>query len=878
MTMSLSELRQSITALKRIAETLPHGDRFSPFLEEAAMAAEGSRVFSSYTKLANTAALAMEECSDSQVRLALGSLAFHAYDYCVSHSAGGSNFAPSKNKLEAITNNLGGALSCLDALASIRTSLEPEASEARDDTAAIESSIEPHAEKSTPKQQGSTTAKFFEEATSVPISRRFGERLALWRREGEVQSPDTSSHVTAFEKRLRRVLAVGEHGRKFGGFASLESDLADITADLARLDVPTHPHERLERAQICRNLAPVEFRMADGALYRTSRQCWLISAFWNSTLTDIWATNEEQFVYDILGYLTVLQAENRYATHIEGVLLLLRVSHLICRIASSDELLPSNFYEKSGRIENWVRYAVGTVLAISGPGRVPPSRVRHDPRFVDERGEERSREEFGQILLPQWHSQNDSEAASAVILELAGWKLSGAVRLLRTTLKGIAAESELWTRIVGEVLNRAARVKVLKPNPWAEVVQGKLITADTYALSILASDVIHRTFPSLESDISLNGTSFRARRVPTFVCSADFGPLGLFKADAKERVAREAENFMRFAQRLHPRYRASRCDKSIAAISEPDDRIEFVSGLLTSYVFTAREAPRSLNRWYQDTAPAAVMSLIDELFNDAVKPWYQHAMLGVVDITAEYPICARNGLLRLTEGLASRNDLVSAKPSVAAIKWLDAIMSWAEGNTSHTGQQIEQQAADLQLCETLRAVTHGDLHLDNIMVLGKPGAEYPCLIDFETTGEAHLLRDFGRFSAAILFRTNDWTPSQAEEIRKAFSQGTQGKPDALLNRQPHESAPVVKALDVINAVWRSYLQYWRAGAQPSDLEIVATLVCSYLPFARFPDTTAVAAALAMNIAGDLTKTIWGGGEAADRAFYAQERETLSGLI
>ena len=203
-------------------------------------------------------------------------------------------------------------------------------------------------------------------------------------------------------------------------------------------------------------------------------------------------------------------------------------------------------------------------------------------------------------------------------------------------------------------MNRATKVKVLRPNPWADGAKGKMVTADTHALAVLASDVIHRTFPSLESTISLNGTSFRHRRVPTFVCSADFGPLGLFKADARDRIGREAENFVRYAQRLHPRYRASRCDKSLATISEPDDRIEFVSGLLTSYVFTAREAPRSLNSWVQDSEQDVVLRVVDELFGEALIPWYRHATFGVLDILSEYDLFKCTGLARLRAALSAR--------------------------------------------------------------------------------------------------------------------------------------------------------------------------------------------------------------------------------
>jgi hypothetical protein len=855
MSMNPSEVRQAITALKQLSAMLNLSNKYDAFLDDAVAALDGDRAFTGYTKLSNTASNMIEDVTSSELRHALSSLAYEGYQYCV--AKGGAAFTRSMNRAEVIARGLGGPLSCSDAFEMIRKQLL-DAGHGHGLLADVLVSAEDangDPSESSPFEMTvlqDEPRRFFDEAISLPLARRLSERMLQWRAGEGKEAKNKETEL--FEKRLRILLDTGEEGRRFGDFAILDHDLSDMQRELELLAVPLRPQEMLERAQVCRNLAPVEFRSADVALYRSSRRCWLAAAFWNSSLAELWATNEEQFVYDILGYLTVIQAEHRYATHMEDVLLLLRVSHLICRIASSDDLVPTNFYEKFGRIETWVRFTVGTVLAISGPGRVPPSRINNDPRLIDEDGNERNRNEFGEILLPLWRSPDEREAASAILLELAGWEIAGARRLLRSILGGAESEYEVWAVALTDVVTRAARVKVLRPNPWSDSSQGKLITADRHALAVLASDVIHRTFPSLESIISLNGTSFRQRRVPTFVCSADFGPLGLFKADARDRIAREAENFTRYAQRLHPRYRASRCDKSVATISEPDDRIEFVGGLLTSYVFTAREAPRSLNSWFQSSEPNVVLGLVDELFNEALRPWYQHATLGMLDILSEYALFSRSGLSRLQAGLSARRDLETADRS--ALSWIDTMISWVTGENRTVDHAIEEQAARLQLCETLRAVTHGDLHLDNVMVIGKAGAEYPCLIDFETTSEAHLLRDLGRFTGAVLFRTCEWSDEEAKQIRDALERGITSSFGRLAPKSGGESQSVTKALDVIDAVWISYGQNWRWDSHPETLEVVATLVCSFLPFARYHDTTTSAACLALCLAGDLVRHVW----------------------
>jgi hypothetical protein len=857
--MNQSELRQAITGLKQLSTMLKQ-PRYGTFLDDAVSALDNERTFTGYSKLANTASNMLEDVADPELRSALSSIAFHGYQFCVDNSNGPSDFTKSRSRAEAVARGFNGPIPCVDALGMIRAHLDATGQfrDASGDDALVEplvldGDVAPLApEAAHVPLVTEPPQRIFEEAVSVPVARRFSALMLEWRQKEGEEVPNKETEI--FETRLRRLVDTGEQGRRFGDFDILEDDLSDLRREFVTLEVPRRPPDMRERAQLCRNLTPVDFRSADESLYRSSRRCWLSAAFWNSSLAERWATNEEQFVYDVLGYLTVIQAQHRYAIHVEEVLLLLRVSHLICRIASSEELVPTNFYAKFGGIESWVRYTVGTVLAISGPGRVPPFRINNDPRFVDKDGRERDRDEFGEILLPRWRTADEREAACAILLELAGWNLPGARRLVRSALGNAEAEYELWSVALTQVVERAAKVKVLRPNPWVDGAEGKIVTANTYALGVLASDVIHRTFPSLESNISLNGTSFRQRRVPTFVCSADFGPLGLFKADARDRIAREAENFTRYAQRLHPRYRASRCDKSVATISEPDDRIEFVSGLLTSYVFTAREAPRSLNSWVQSSELNVVLRLIDELFHEALIPWYRHATFGVLDILSEYEQFSRAGLARLRAGLSVRGDLQTA--DMSALSWLDAMIGWVTGEKRTVDPAIEDQAAQLQLCETLKAVTHGDLHLDNVMVLGRPGAEYPCLIDFETTREAHLLRDFGRFTGAVLFRTFDWTAEESQQIRNAIGRGIASKYEYLAQKSGDESSNVKKAMDVLGRVWHSYLRHWRGDSRPAGLEVVATLVCTFLPFARYPDTRLSSAELALALAGDLVRDIW----------------------
>jgi len=162
-------------------------------------------------------------------------------------------------------------------------------------------------------------------------------------------------------------------------------------------------------------------------------------------------------------------------------------------------------------------------------------------------------------------------AASTILLEIGAWEPADLSGCSEQVLSSSTAEFEVWSRQVEGMAARSKRVRVVRPNPWAPGT-GKPVTVEREAIAVLAADVVDQHYQVLGGDISLRGHDFRERRVPTFVCSAEFGPLGLFKLDLADRIVREVANFAKYAQRLHPRYRASRCDHLRRLFTEPDDK------------------------------------------------------------------------------------------------------------------------------------------------------------------------------------------------------------------------------------------------------------------------------------------------------------------
>lgn len=656
------------------------------------------------------------------------------------------------------------------------------------------------------------------------------------------------SVLHSFEKMIQEIMKVADAGRTFTEFAPLEQDLAELRPFLRKFPLAQSelPRQLQDRAKLCRRVAEsVNFASAAPEDYHSSRLSWLLSAYWNSYLQQRWPTNRPNVVYDFLGYLTVIQAEYRYSD--ADFLLLLRVCFSICRIASHDGLIPLQvFTSGNDRLNEWLRYTVGIVLASAGPDRVPPSRVPFDRRLSEDR------RSHGETLLRLWTSDRQRAAASTLLLEMGAWDETRAVRILQSVIPSNPSLLEIWCGEVQELAELSKRVRVVRPNPWAPG-SGKPITVEGEAVAVLAADVVDRNYRVLGRDISLRGHEFRSRRVPTYVCLAEFGPLGLFKLDTAERVRREVENFARYAERLHPRYRASRCDSSMTVITEPDDDKQFIQGALTSYVFTDDESPRTLNEWFLVGSGERALSVCEELFDRALRPWYGHATSATIDLLEEFPIFTQEGLARLRrEGRFADVQARFRDESMRAVEWVGELLNYLDG-VSTDNDSIARIASELQIIRSYRSVVHGDLHLDNILVVGKPGAEYPCVIDFEATHVGYVLKDFGRFVSSVLLRTHSWSEAEIADLIETLPPVLLDWGTKIVEQDVPKNAGIVFAAIVVAR--KGMLRSWQAGALPGRAELIASLVASLLPFARYPDTSPSAVNLCLRLASRLISLI-----------------------
>jgi hypothetical protein len=246
--------------------------------------------------------------------------------------------------------------------------------------------------------------------------------------------------------------------------------------------------------------------------------------------------------------------------------------------------------------------------------------------------------------------------------------------------------------------------------------------------------------------------------------------------------------------------------------------------------------------------------LCAELFERALRPWYAHAVSATIDVFAEFPMFDRRAIARLERECREFHAIEIGEDSTegAAVRWIKGLLDYLDGNAENE-DGLAEIASELQVLRSYRSVCHGDLHLDNVLVIGKPGAEYPCVIDFEATHEGYVLKDFGRFVASVITRTYEWSSADRVELMRVL-------PYLLLR---WDAVPTVderhtgiqRICTAILAARNGIRLAWRAGSSPSTLELVAALVASLLPYARYPDTPATNASLALTLSAELVRSL-----------------------
>ncbi|MFF2302424.1 phosphotransferase [Streptomyces sp. NPDC058128] len=632
---------------------------------------------------------------------------------------------------------------------------------------------------------------------------------------------------------------------------------------------------------------------------RVLRRHWLASALWNYAVENHWHSSGYQTLADILGYLQLIQISYRYHEAKREQLLDVTETAVLLALGElrDPELNRVPYVYGWLRHAIGIHLLVGGPDP-TAPKELRFNELIQDPRFADrhiyaeywavrvlnrwtEENRHRSSVALTLLKLSGWKADQLDRLLDLLYSATGFYGDTGTQEERREALA-------FWRKAGRDMLATIRMVRVAR-NPWesgSAAATGFLSMGDQDA----SVQVSNRLLQGIAAELApgpqgtmVQGALFAGRPVPTFLALDSFGPVGVLKIDEVAKVRREKENFDRFAEAyLRPVYRASKCVVGSTTIANSSNG-DLYQGIFTSYVFRHRDEPKTLRDWVRTADPDALQPVIEEVFMDALGPWLSQAQRTIGDLRGEYPalrpvafeltsyapgknveselehfrlpevaeIFGIEGGLpwqhRTLEYLLDNSALGSspfaadpAYKSVTNPLWLVAHMAETGRRDPGTEDLFERLLYDRQYGVTtasyLTCICHGDLHGENVLASG-PDGRRPDLyvIDFETTHQGHICKDFARLESALWSRTFSWNQEQLQQVRTWFVgslRGTAMWEPAI----PEDADPDVRRVLLCIAKLRAILKGCEQKNWPfGEAEYQWALLASLLPFARYRD-------------------------------------------
>lgn len=582
------------------------------------------------------------------------------------------------------------------------------------------------------------------------------------------------------------------------------------------------PTDRVQLQNAAREFRTFAFQAGTDEQERRLR--WLVAGLTNLHLWRSPAglpTNEPQLQIDLMGYVGATIMDRRYFDADRDLLLDCAEAHV--RIAAN---ITPVVLGRFAYLREWLLASVGTYLLLGGPDPSGPSDSYYDERIHSDdapagRGLQRAeREQWPEILLGRWQPDSDKAAgATYALASLAGWELSRAHWLTRLIFSEIGTEGReleerYWLDRLEGLMGRFARVRVAA-NPWghdgASGVRGSMITSDPSGRLVIPDAVLRAAASqglTADDAVTVHGQLFEGRRVPTYLLTNRFGPFAILKIDHRAKVIREVDTFHAYARRLHQSNRPSEC------YSHPMDMYLGENGaplraIQTSYVFDEDDEPLTMAAWMRRADSADAVAVVKRLLLTSLRPWLAHVRRDRIDLRDEYPMFrsapapgkqspagwCRTELHRLVTGVAGDPLSVDLADMTRGVRGWEAALGdlprvlepagmsisdavnpvWlaAEIGEVGTGELcwlVDSLTVGLRDFDTLLALTHGDLHLENILCTSvSSGRPKTVLIDFESAHYGHVCKDLARLEASMLCQVFRWSPDERAAVAKGFA-------------------------------------------------------------------------------------------------------------
>lgn len=169
-------------------------------------------------------------------------------------------------------------------------------------------------------------------------------------------------------------------------------------------------------------------------------------------------------------------------------------------------------------------------------------------------------------------------------------------------------------------------------------------------------------------------------------------------------------------------------------------RTPLLGGILYSFLGATNDQVDPFSRFYERASIEEIYRALDNLFLDTCRVWYDNReRLQPLDLSTDYKDLLKFDLDALNHAFFELRKCVQGKDKLHFVD-LPANRSFRN--------PIPVVAEQRLIRSTYRSITHGDFNASNILI---DSMEHTWLIDFQSTGWGHILRDLAQLDCEIRF-------------------------------------------------------------------------------------------------------------------------------
>lgn len=361
----------------------------------------------------------------------------------------------------------------------------------------------------------------------------------------------------------------------------------------------------------------------------------------------------------------------------------------------------------------------------------------------------------GIALLRELDKRGLSEATKVIMLSAYGTK-----ELMRTSFREYRVadflskddfDNQVFLENVRQVFTQKVNINLSLKIHWQQVsgpdqvvlnmdVDGTPVKQGTHLHSLIAAeleDLLCRLFYQAESilvrPLTTGQSGTRVLRVQPFYTTGGGGHEVVVKFGAFRKIEEEYDNFKEYVQ---PFLGGGRNTTVLALRRTPH-----LGGIIYSLLGTSNDRLMDFGDFYHQADLPKIRNALDRLFLDTCSAWYANlGHLQPLDLVADYQ--------RLLEYTPGRLEHVVSEQLTSVQGKQRLSFSHLKSKRTFINPWLTMAGMSLVL-PTYICITHGDFNYHNLLV---DGAGNMWMIDFQGTGQSHILRDVAILDSAVRFQ------------------------------------------------------------------------------------------------------------------------------